>query len=1513
MKGKKAILISLLLLIAIISTGAIAAVDSSEINDLNNYNDTITIDDMPVDHSSNTKLKNSLNDGQINDDYENAVLENSEKDNENSLLSTEDNDSLNDRINDNLNAQKTSVLKSNQLEDTYTVDGSALNQMSNPTIQNVINSAKSGDTIIITGKNYVHCHFVIDKKLTIISEVETNMSACPSNRAGSGAIGIFYISPEASGTVIQGFNIKLEDYNDYGIMIRGAQNVEIINCTVEYKGSNEKNDYGISIENGKNIKISNSAVSSLNDAIQIRNSDNVTIMNSIIVNSKIGINIKESNNTNICYNDISNNSVCGINIDLNNQNTTVFTNNITYNKKYGINIISADYIYIRNNFIGHNCNDKGSGAGVYVNCNITKIEIIGNFLKQNGQYGVLNDYRTRNMDAKKNAEKLEVVNNNYFLGHTERAAYHIEYKEYPGGAYNYDPVNDLYVFVGEGNGTYDVDKSVVYLGYAFFRDETICGATLYKAPDVTWSEGLYKLQLSEISDLGYGKYSVSIVDSNGNIITDLSSIYVTFYLNKNNTSAEPQEGDIYRTVLMENGTATVEFDSKEYKSTGNVLVAMFPGLYNVYKINPNVVYNIPDSKIPRILQTKITVSNMNTYPNSGAYFTANLKDENNNSIANKTISFTVNGKTYTNTTDANGNAKIQIKLSSEKTYQITASFDKEEGYNESSAKASITVKKTAQKITSSNKAYAPNTVNYYSITLKDENNKVISNKNVKFTINSKTYTATTNSKGIAKVKIRLSAKKTYKITVKSEATNKYKAVSKTNKITIKQLSQQIISSNKAYAPNTVNYYIIILKDQNNELIKNKKITVKIGTKTYTKKTNSKGTVKIKVKYSAKKTYKVSISSPKTSQYTGKSKTNKIVIKKLNQKITSSNKQYLPKANSYYRITVKDQNNELIKNKAVKFTINSKTYTAKTNSKGIAKLKIDLSGEKTYTLKINSPATGQYNGVTKTNKITIAKGTPSLTSCDKVIEANSSYNYTVNLKDYTGKAVSNGNITFTLDSLSYNTLTDSNGNAILNLNITEAGNYTLTTSFLGNTQNKAINNTNCITVKSTILIDENLDNDEIQTIIDNCPEGKTIEFLGKSYNDIALTINKSLNIISNAETVLNGIANKAVITINANDVSLSNLTILANSVDGESDGILINSSNNVTIINNTIINSLNETLIDDYNNGSTILPGTGIKIINSANVLIKRNIVNSFESGIYNEYSNELTLVENKLRLNNYGIKYGFGSANTSIFNNTIIDNIGWYTEEVPEGPRGYGIFLNNSAVNITIKENNISNNYMGISLDANNSTGIVITSNLIADNSLEGIRFNAGYDLAENYVEPIVTDNAIYRNAEGPSMMILGEMSANPGGIYGAGQWDDDLKLVIGPNWFGANSLRTWDYDTGIVGVGTMCPRIKATTIRFYTIEYNNGLYTVNFYKNDVLATNLATFDIYATLNRGTDNETEAHFWVENGTGYFSFDSSNYVDTNNTIEISIGSLINVVDRIYPVFYRYDVPESEIPV
>ena len=210
MKIKRIALISFILFLLVICIGSACADDMNEID---------------VDKSIATD--NEINEIAEIDDGLKIEEEPAEK-------MDADTDIYEKEIQANEDDLKESKLGASNLQSTIVIDGSAYNQMSNPTIQNAIDSANAGDTIIITGKDYVHCHFIIDKQLTIISNVGTKMSPCPSNTRGSGTYGIFYLSPKASGTVIQGFTLTntIDEYDCYGILARGASDVKIINCTI---------------------------------------------------------------------------------------------------------------------------------------------------------------------------------------------------------------------------------------------------------------------------------------------------------------------------------------------------------------------------------------------------------------------------------------------------------------------------------------------------------------------------------------------------------------------------------------------------------------------------------------------------------------------------------------------------------------------------------------------------------------------------------------------------------------------------------------------------------------------------------------------------------------------------------------------------------------------------------------------------------------------------------------------------------------------------------------------------------------------------------------------------------------------------------------------------------------------------------------------------------------------------------------------------------------------------------
>ena len=163
-----------------------------------------------------------------------------------------------------------------------------------------------------------------------------------------------------------------------------------------------------------------------------------------------------------------------------------------------------------------------------------------------------------------------------------------------------------------------------------------------------------------------------------------------------------------------------------------------------------------------------------------------LKDSNGNVLANKQVMISLDGKIYKCTTNANGVATVKIALSKKGTYPVVVSFLGDDKYNGSFAVAKVKVNPQKVKLTVTKKTYkASKKTKYLYATLKATNKKAIKGKKLVFTVNGKKYTAKTNAKGIAKVKVKLSKKKTYKVTVKFAGDNTFKKITKKGKVVIK--------------------------------------------------------------------------------------------------------------------------------------------------------------------------------------------------------------------------------------------------------------------------------------------------------------------------------------------------------------------------------------------------------------------------------------------------------------------------------------------------------------------------------------------------------------------------------------------------------------------------------------------------------------------------------------------------------------------------------------------------------
>ena len=257
-------------------------------------------------------------------------------------------------------------------------------------------------------------------------------------------------------------------------------------------------------------------------------------------------------------------------------------------------------------------------------------------------------------------------------------------------------------------------------------------------------------------------------------------------------------------------------------------------------------------------------------------FSVKLLDENRKGLANKTVQFTLDGKVFNSITDKNGNAKLTLNVD-KGTYTVKYSFN-EVGYKAvKGSKKILVIGSTASKIVASDFTAYSTIINYYKVTLTVDG-MPLSGRTVKFTINGKSYTNKTNSKGVTYLAIGLK-KGVYTVKYSFAGETNIKKISGKSKVTVVQgLPKKITKANSViYRHNTLGQFKIKLKDARGYLLKNKKVTFTINKKKYTKLTDKNGIATLDIKLK-KGTYKLKVYSGKTAIYNKVSKTYTVKVK-----------------------------------------------------------------------------------------------------------------------------------------------------------------------------------------------------------------------------------------------------------------------------------------------------------------------------------------------------------------------------------------------------------------------------------------------------------------------------------------------------------------------------------------------------------------------------------------------------------------------------------------------------------
>ncbi len=525
-------------------------------------------------------------------------------------------------------------------------------------------------------------------------------------------------------------------------------------------------------------------------------------------------------------------------------------------------------------------------------------------------------------------------------------------------------------------------------------------------------------------------YSVTLVDKDGHPLSGKTLIF-TF------------NGVNYTRTTNSNGVASLRISAR----AGDYTVSVAFAGDELYE-NSSISTQVTVSKTP----TKISNASSSTIIGNNYYVV--LKDKDGKVLASKKVTLSYNGKTYTRTTDSNGRVSLTITGTIPNTYKLTYKFAGDAFYAASSGSVSLKVKMPTNIVGSSARLVRGSV---YSVTLKDSNNKVLSGKTVTFLFNGKNYTKTTNSKGLVSFTLTQTPGKTYGITYNYAGDSNYVASSKRVNVFIKTPTK-LYNSGSTVGKGL--YYYITLKDENNQILTEKTVSITYRGKTYNKVTNSRGQVGLKINSAIGYTYKISYKFAGDSNYGAKSGSLSLKIR-MATSLSGPSATTIIRGNSY-KVTLKDGNGNALSGRTITFNLDGKTYTRTTSSKGDANLTINLAAGKTYKLSYTYAGTSYYNKSSGTKNIAVKLSSNIKNSGSSVLNNSS---YIVTLKDSNSKALANKVITFTLGNKTYRNTTDANGNASLFIEEDSPKTVKLTYSFAGDSMYDASSGSVNLNVKS----------------------------------------------------------------------------------------------------------------------------------------------------------------------------------------------------------------------------------------------------------------------------------------------------------------------------------------------------------------------------------------------------------------------------------------------------------------
>ena len=423
---------------------------------------------------------------------------------------------------------------------------------------------------------------------------------------------------------------------------------------------------------------------------------------------------------------------------------------------------------------------------------------------------------------------------------------------------------------------------------------------------------------------------ISYVRSMNNVILD-----ITF--NKSiNDSANVSVNNELKPVTVKNGKATLSLNDLA-NNDYIVKIILDRSKYQYDEISTGFTVNVRN--------TQIIANPAAIYYPGGEAFNVKLVDENGLPLKNKTLVISLNNRNSTSKTNDDGIISIDTNGLGIANYDVAISFLGDNDYFASQKTSQITILSGISLPQSQYTLNSPYVVTFYA------EGGLLINGEVRIVIDGAVHNLKTDTNGQARINIAL-VMGSHSVRVENLKTGEVKTQ---NIVVVGRLTGN--ANVVMYYGAGKTYNVRAFGDNGQIVGAGEIVTFSIGGKNYNVKTDSSGYATFKITQNAG-TYTIS------ATYKGFKVSNKVTIKKT---LITANKSVKKGKKITYQAKLLNTNGKALKGKKITFKIKGKTYKAKTNKKGIAKITIKKS------LKVGKyKITVKYGKLTSTSKITVKK-------------------------------------------------------------------------------------------------------------------------------------------------------------------------------------------------------------------------------------------------------------------------------------------------------------------------------------------------------------------------------------------------------------------------------------------------------------------------------------------------------------------------------------------------------------